>query len=577
MRKSRVLFLILLTFMCISCAEDGSTGITLPPAQTGGGTTPGSGTSATAPKTITLVLNTPTVTFGGTVSITATVTDANNATVPDGTTVTFSVTGDTSLGSVTGQATTVSGVAKATFTAGDTNGGTATITVKAGDVINISAQITVIAPDTGSIEFVSASPQVIGVKGSGQVEVSTITFLVNDVNGNPVVDGTAVSFSMLGPSGGKLPSNGGEYIGDVNATESAQATTATGSTKDGFAKAILRSGAVTGSVTINASVTTDGTTFSSSSPTISIGGSVASAPHFSLAASPLNIPGLVFSGIESTITAFVADRFGNFNVLKGTSISFYTEAGAIDTSNVTDETGLTSVELRTQAPDPIDVLPGDLNPTDGWVTVLATVPGEEGFNDANGNGLFDLGEEVFDLSEPFLDKNNNGVREASAGESFEPFVDANGNGLFDDPNGLWDGPGCELAQPDSGCQNSKLVWDDIRLAFTGFIGTCTISPTTFTVGPSGRQSFIFTLGDVNNNILPAGTTIKVTATKGTLSDSDVTLGDGVGGPVEIGFSLGDPDTDGTIDSSSITVEVVPGEIQGASVAECATSVFGTVQ
>ena len=48
----------------------------------------------------------------------------------------------------------------------------------------------------------------------------------------------------------------------------------------------------------------------------------------------------------------ISTRFGNFNVLAGTSIPFYTEAGAIDRSSVTGATGSTSVTFRTQNPLP---------------------------------------------------------------------------------------------------------------------------------------------------------------------------------------------------------------------------------
>ena len=58
---------------------------------------------------------------------------------------------------------------------------------------------------------------------------------------------------------------------------------------------------------------------------------------------------------SATIEAWMADRFGNYNILQGTSVSFATDAGAIDTSNVTDAFGITDSVYRTQNPMPTDV------------------------------------------------------------------------------------------------------------------------------------------------------------------------------------------------------------------------------
>jgi hypothetical protein len=120
--------------------------------------------------------------------------------------------------------------------------------------------------------------------------------------------------------------------------------------------------------------TVDGqNTISSSAPEISIGGGVTSATHFTLAVpgaledtpGQVNLPGVVdgdvdYVNFQTPISAFIADRFGNFNVLTGTSISFFAEAGAVDSSGVTDATGQTFVIFRTQNPAPADVS------TDAW-------------------------------------------------------------------------------------------------------------------------------------------------------------------------------------------------------------------
>ena len=556
MLKKNILFLAAISTLFLSSCDDRVDPTTLPASQsttTTGGTTSGAAAIALTATPATLTVN-------GTSSIQATVTTGSGANVANGTSVSFTLN-NSAMGTISSQATTFNGVATATFTAA-TVPGTVIITASTGGVSQ-TVTVTINAPTTGSIQFVSATPQVIGIKGGGQTATSLVTFLVNDLNGNPVVDGVGVSFAMSGPSGGRLPANGGEYIGDLDTTP----TTATASTVNGNAVVTLNSGAVAGPVTIIASVIVGGQTVSSASTPISIGGGVPSATHFNLAATRLNLAGLVYSNKQTTVSAFIADRFGNYNVLTGTSVSFYTEAGAIDTSNVTDATGATSVILRTQAPDPVDTPPiGSPNPADGWVTVLATVQGEEAFNDSNGNGLYDTGESFADLGEPFIDKDDNGIRDTSP---FEEYIDASGNGVYDGPNGVWDGPGCSGA----GCQSSKMIWTSLTLAFTGNAFVCTISPNPFTITNGTSQSFTFTLGDINTNSLVPGTTITVTATIGTLSgQTSYTLPDIVGGPTVIFFNILDPDTDTIVDTSTITVDVVSPEVIG-----CKVTASGTVE
>jgi hypothetical protein len=206
--------------------------------------------------------------------------------------------------------------------------------------------------------------------------------------------------------------NGGEFIGDIDSTP----TTASAATVNGIASVLLHSGTIAGPVTITATTTIANGPISTSGTPISIGGGVPSATHFTLAIEEgkRNLEGLGFANLQATVSAYLADRFGNYNVLDGTSVSFYTEAGAIDAQGITGvtagpgetgidaavgDTGAAYVKIRTQLPIPEDVLPmpgepfytsGTVthNPRDGWVAVLAATKGEEKFLDENRDGLF---------------------------------------------------------------------------------------------------------------------------------------------------------------------------------------------
>ena len=572
-------YLLLLVLIALSaCGGGGNSGGSHLPPPTNVSVEGSENGQIGVPNTITLTANPAALVIKGSSSITATVKDISGGNVPDGTKVRFTVN-DASLGTITAQATTFNGNAIATFTAGS-KPGTVIVTAASGKITQ-TISIPIAAAAAASIEFISATPPVIGIKGTGQPEVSNVVFAVQDVTGGPIVDGTAIDFTMNGPSGGKLPADGGEYIGDVIDSTPTQAS---GSTSGGQVTIALHSGKVAGPVTIIATVS--GTSISTSTSTISIGGGLPSAKHFNLATSTFNLPGLAISGLTATETAFIADRFGNFNLLTGTSVSFYTEAGAIGRSGLTDPTGTTTSTIRTQAPIPVDVRPAPtepfytanghtFNPRDGWLTVLATVQGEEAFNDLNGNGIYDLGEPFTDLGEPFIDKNDDGCRNSgtekncngvisASTEPFEEYIDANGNGQYDGPNGVWDGPNC----PAAGCQTSKMIWTSIKLQFTdtqpvfystAFVpsGTFAVAPTSITKGSSGAFSVIY--GDYNLNILEAGTTIAATASVGTLTVTQVEspLGDRVSsGPSMFSFIVAiDAGTAADVNSSIVTATV----------------------
>lgn len=554
--------------------------------------------SAPMPPTVTVAATPSTMYTSGTSNIQATVTSGGTP-VADGTTVNFSVS-DPARGTVDASAQTSGGVATATFTAASL-AGSVVITASTGGGTG-TATITISALPGAGISFYSATPQIIGLQGSGQTTTSAVVFRVTDTSGQPA-QSASVNFSMIGP-------NGGEYL-DVN---DATPTVSQGSTNvDGLVTVVLNSGNVAGTVTITASLATN-PAISASSAIISMGGGVPSHGHFNIASSRLNLPGLAVSGETATITAYVADRYGNYNLLDGTTVNFYTEAGALSTAGVTNQ-GVTTSELRTQLPIPknvaplswedtlaayvdsaystsiFDLLTGKalVHPRDGWVTVLATVNGEEAFDDANGDGIYTdtpTPEPFTDLGEPFYDNNGDGCRNdgtnkncngvvSPSSEPFEIYIDANGNGQYDGPNGVWDGPGCAGA----GCRESKIIWTSVTVMFTSGPAYCRIMPRGGDIADGGPPlQFGFLLGDTNLNTLVAGTRITVTADAGKLSGTKTwTLIDGVSvSPTEISFMLSDSNAGDTSPAEpySITVEVTPPA--GSPIAGCIDTVFGRV-
>lgn len=329
-------------------------------------------TCAGIPSAVSTPTATPTAvsTFGQS-ALSVTVTDCLGGNVPDGTQVTFALS-PTAIGVVTGgatnPATTTAGIATSTFTANNI-AGNASITARAGTVTSNPVSIPVNPPASGSIQFVSATPPVIGIKGAGTVEASTIRFMVSDVNGNPVADGTQVNFDMIGPNCTSVQGTSTCPNPSTDANDE-YISPDVGSTVNGIATTILHSGKVAGPVLVKATVALN-TTLSTAATGVSIGGGVASASHFHVSSNQINLAGHTgiggYDDQSATLTAFLADRFGNKNVLAGTSISFYTEAGHLFSSIVTgggesaeaavDESGKASVVITSQGTIPINTHP----------------------------------------------------------------------------------------------------------------------------------------------------------------------------------------------------------------------------
>lgn len=468
---------------------------------------------------ITLTVSPSTITVGGTSVVTARVVDASGDPMPDGTTVNFSIDND-SLGSIVGSADVTGGAgsAQATFSANSTTSGIVNITASAGS-ISQTGSLVIQSAAAGNIKYLSATPQIISLVGSGGQETSVVSFLV-EANGGPVIGSLEVEFTLNGP-------NGGEYIGPT-----AGVNTIIVGTQNGVAATTLHSGTIPGTATIVATVV--GTNLRSSSGVIAIGGGVPSAGHFSLSSTILNLEGFAYDNIRSVVNVLIADRYGNFNVLEGTAVSFYSECGAIDRAVNLNAEGEGSVSFRTQTPDPQAVEPniydeayeaeyreklgvtfGEFIPRDGLCSVIAVIDGEEEFTDSNGNGFYDVGEPFTDSNDDiFMDMNDDPVHDPG----FEDLVvDKNGSGTFDGENGLWD--------------SNKRISSKHHILYTGQ-PTVTIGQKSVPAGPDGNEitssdeitigdndseTVFFSLHDVNYNPPIAGSTITVSCDVGKIS------------------------------------------------------------
>ena len=254
----------------------------------------------------------------------------------------------------------------------------------------------------------------------------------------------------------------------------------------------------------------------------------------------------------------------------GTGVSFITEGGQVQSSCFTVD-GKCGVNWTS----------GEYRPTDGVVTILATMLGEEAFLDANSNGVLDAGD-VFgvdpynDMPEPWLDANEDGV----FNDGQEVFVSTNGDTNYDGADGIFNGILCcddqavaaavlagegaclnvtpYTAYPCAGENNNKIhIRDSEVLVMSG--SGAVIEPTAYVHNygalPSpvpdntlyvvdGEGSVTIRIYDLHGNSMPNGTTVALVTTNGEItSKTSYAVKDALG-PMEITVSI-KPDSDTT--------------------------------
>jgi len=172
------------------------------------------------PASVGLAVDPAALPVGGTALLTATVRDCAANPVADGTPVTFTLSAP--LGTVTpNPASTTGGVALATFTAGTTPG-TAVLTATA-DGVSAAVRITVTAGAPHTLTL-TVHPTTLVADGAS---TAAITATVTDAYGNPVADGTPVTFTLSAPLGTVAPNPASTTGGVALATFTARTVTGT--------------------------------------------------------------------------------------------------------------------------------------------------------------------------------------------------------------------------------------------------------------------------------------------------------------------------------------------------------------
>lgn len=357
--------------------------------------------------------------------------------------------------------TTSTGSINATYAAKGCSGTDAIIAsaTVGGQNISATATVTITAASVGSIQFVSATPTTIGLKGTGLNETSTVIFKVTDSTGGPRA-GVTVSFALDTVVGGMS-------ISPASATSAADGTVQT-VVSAGTVHTVVR---VTGSI---AAVAASGSTpatpaLSTESSQLTVTTGLPASGAFSIAVgaasygsvkSTLACPNVEAYGIDGVIvpmTVFLADRYNN-PVPDGTAVAFTTNGGHVDGSCVTGPPsgttgeGSCTVNWTSANPRPMTT---DADPVlvNGRATVLATAVGEESFTDVNGSGFYQSPDPFSNLGEPFLSANESGTYVTN-----DYFLDFNHNGKYDPPPSpaAFVGITCTGTLATSSCSTSTL-------------------------------------------------------------------------------------------------------------------------
>ncbi|MDB2387493.1 invasin, partial [Shewanella sp.] len=343
--------------------------------------------------------------------------------------------------------------------------------VTGGSSVSDSTSVTIDAVAVGAIEYVSSTPKLLALRGTGGVtgtgsrsETSVVSFKLLDES-NQAAPNELVCFELstdvgsmtLSPSPlaedylkcSNMPQLGdAQYPADITLANKY----AVGYTNAaGDVSVTVHSGDVPTSVKVFAlwsesKSSGHNAVISNTSDELVVTTGIVDNDSFSLSTDIGNPEGWNFDNKTVAVNALAADHFNNL-VPEGTTITFRTEGGAIDGSCVTGSkdadtpNGACSVEWRSQDARPFRgtaiICPnGGYNdgvkslttppcignnyskyvsgvnsiipePRPGRVTITAYAIGEESFVDLNGNGL-DRGEFFLDLSEAFTDHNEDG-------------------------------------------------------------------------------------------------------------------------------------------------------------------------
>jgi len=489
---------------------------------------------------IELSIENNTISAGGTLGLSVDLIDENGDLIVTPIPVTFtSNCVQNNNASIDESVLSINGTASSTFAdiscAGTTGSNDVLLaSVAVNNITNTASEtITINGEQLGSIEFISAEPTSIVLKGTGgknKQETSTLTFKVKSQLGN-ILAQQEVNFALS------------TTVGGISLSREAGFTNS-----QGLVTTQVSAGTVPTAVRVTALASMDfngeKVEVQSQSDLLSINTGLPEQRSMTLAASVLNPEAHSRPGAESIITAWLSDNFHN-PVPDGTTVNFTTEGGNIEPSCSTVN-GSCSVTWTSSEP----------RVNNHRVTILATALGHETFFDTNGNNTFDDADGnpildtgnsnnlnvdsgfsnypaqasgFLDMSEAWRDDNENSVY-----DNGETFIDFNEDGTFSTADSLFNGPQCQGTNCAEEAKRSIHVRKAIRLVMASSGAELRLtngngsviyqdsltgnSAPLADVPNGGSQEFNFYFADTAtpNQTMPFGTTVDIVISTGTL-------------------------------------------------------------
>ncbi len=324
---------------------------------------------------------------------------------------------------------TSSGFVNTTYTANGCRGDDVITATLSSSEQTAEVAVNVAEPELGSISSIVPEDTVLAIQGfSTDTLPSTgeVSFRVRDKSGEPISD-KEVRFNLSGGTGGV------NFSRDSDLSDS-----------DGLVSVFVNSG--TANTTFRVIAETDVFTedgreteqiMQTSSTTLTVNTGMPIAGSFGTGVSLFNPYAWRFINQDVDVVVTASDYHGG-PVANGNSVTFKTSGGQIQLKDgqvssctilegdcgMLWESGPIYPEYNVEK-----FVDGEITVTTkrGIAVIMAHTTGEESFIDENSNGLFDLGETYFSLSEAFHDVNLSNTR-----DSGEFFVDQNSNGQWDD-------------------------------------------------------------------------------------------------------------------------------------------------
>lgn len=373
------------------------------------------------------------------------------------------------------------------------SGSNVAISASAPGAAPVQGAIAVQAPQATNIQFVSATPQLIYLTGSAGSTQSQLSFKVVDSAG-AALQNQPVQLSLITNTGTGVSLNTVGNSSPVTLTSDA----------NGIVSVAVFSGSVPTSVQVRAALTSNTNVVATSNVlTVASGRPVQRAA--SLSAAKFAIEGGNIDGQTSDITMSLADRQGN-PVPDGTQVNFVSESGVMVPASCVTAGGSSrcTVAIRSQG----------TRPANGLVAIMAYVPGEEDFVDANFNNAYDQGETFTDLGNAYRDDNDSGAYDT--GEFTVPRAGSSTcvggtNGRANTCDGVW-------GTVDVRAQ-INIVFSTSNANIAGTLTNATVAGGTATQG-----TLTLRISDENGNSVATGSTLGVTV------DSPISSGCGASLP-----------------------------------------------